>query len=116
MTIHIPAGKDVQMNHERLAELAQAVADRKAKPWELIESWLEDVAALQKKYWQAVAEYHETCTGSVAIIREENTARVRELEGALRTILGWREIDRNTLRERLTAIEDIAREALDEKS
>lgn len=31
---------------------------------------------------------------------------------ALTKILGWREIDRNTLGERLTAIEDIARSAL----
>ncbi len=51
------------MNHERLAELAQAVADRKPIPWELQITWLEDIAALEKAYWQAVAEEHakEAC-------------------------------------------------------
>ena len=46
------------MDHVRLAEKAQAVADREPVPFELFVNWQEDIARLTKEYWEAVAQEH----------------------------------------------------------
>lgn len=79
------------------------------------------VTKMLKKYsmvWRTPSDYfhkYEAALTASEAREAEKDARIRELEEAMRQIRGWREIDRETLGERLIAIEEICDAALSQE-
>lgn len=82
--------------------------------------WLDDLAIYferrdthgeDKAFWANV--YNAESVRKIKAALSAAEARIERLEAALIKIRGWREIDRETLRERLAAIEEICSAALE---